>query len=577
MARVKRYELYGEDEEIVSGEYTPIQEREQPRRAAPARKPETAPRNRYFRSSGDDGLGPYTVFDDFERFESKPEAAPRWKEKAPRHYNGGWIATIVICLLILSAAALAVLPQLTGLRYRFLPNLGFMNGSVLVLDEKTEETHRKARETVFTDRIYEGVFIDSVDVSGMTREEAYQAVESANGKVDAAFDLVITVGDRSWHVNNETVPVSRNIRETVDKAWSYGRSNKAKEQGKGKTPFSVRAGELSLHSHPQTYATKQDYDHKALRALTDTIVQEVNRDPVNSRVESFNFPTKTFTFTDDIPGARLDPDDLYTRMTTLLDNGMTYATVPVVPERIEADMTKPELMNRFGLISSYTTTTTKNQNRNTNIRLSAAAINGITVNPGEIFSFNGTTGERTAAKGYKEAAAIAGGQSRDEIGGGVCQTSSTLFNAVARADLEIIERNPHAWPSNYVEKGFDATVNWPGLDFKFRNNTEWPVFIVAAYNDQKVTVNIYGMTLGPGMRIDLESNVVRTIPRPQGTNYVVNTTLKPGESKKTVTGRDGYEVETWKIWYQGDREIKREILHKTTYKAYQETVEYNPQ
>ena len=256
---------------------------------------------------------------------------------------------------------------------------------------------------------------------------------------------------------------------------------------------------------------------------------------------------------------------------------MTNTSITVVPERIEAEMTKAELMNRFGLISAYTTNTTNNRNRNTNIRLSAEAISGITVLPGEIFSFNGATGERTAAKGYLEAAAIAGGQSRDEIGGGVCQTSSTLFNAVVRADLAIIERNPHAWPSNYVEKGFDATVNWPGLDFKFRNNTEWPIFIIAAYKDQKVAVNIYGMSLGPGVRIDLESDLVRTIPKPEGVNYVLNTSLAPGDSKKTITGRQGYVVKTWKIWYQGDREIKREILHKTTYKAYQETVEYNPQ
>ena len=256
---------------------------------------------------------------------------------------------------------------------------------------------------------------------------------------------------------------------------------------------------------------------------------------------------------------------------------MTNSTVHVVPQRIEAEMTKAELMNRFGLISAYTTNTTSNKNRNTNIQLSAAAINGVTVLPGEIFSFNGATGERTAAKGYKEAAAIAGGQSRDEIGGGVCQTSSTLFNAVARADLEIIERNPHAWPSNYVEKGFDATVNWPGLDFKFKNNTEWPIFIVAAYKDRKVTVNIYGMSLGPGVKIDLESDVTRNLPQPQGTEYVINTELAPGESRKTVSGRPGYVVQTWKVRYQGDKEVGREILFTTTYKAYQEKVEYNPQ
>ena len=92
-----------------------------------------------------------------------------------------------------------------------------------------------------------------------------------------------------------------------------------------------------------------------------------------------------------------------------------------------------------------------------------------------------------------------------------------------------------------------------------------------------MTVNIYGMSLGPGVKIDLESDLVRTLPQPEGIDYVINTDLAPGESKKTVTGRKGYEVDTWKVWYQGDRETKRDLLFKTTYKPYQETVEYNPQ
>ena len=128
-----------------------------------------------------------------------------------------------------------------------------------------------------------------------------------------------------------------------------------------------------------------------------------------------------------------------------------------------------------------------------------------------------------------------------------------------------------------MEKGFDATVNWPGQDFKFKNNTDWPIFIVAGYSDRKVTVNIYGMSLGPGVTIDLESDVTRTIPKPEGTEYVVNTELAPGESKKTVTGREGYVVQTWKVWYQNGKEVRRESLYTTTYKAYKETVEYNPQ
>ena len=586
MAKLKRYDLYEGDDEFISsslpgkkplGRDEGLRERD----AYDRRKEEEAEkRRRYFAANEkDDGLGaPSSVFDDFDRFEQPiPIRDERPKYRRREKHRAAWTVTAVFCLLLLAAMGIAVLPQLTGIRYRFLPNLAFANGNLIRLDGERQDAFDLNRREIYNDRIYPGVYIDNVQVGGMTKGEAAEAVRKVHEDVSSSFDIVIAVGNENWHVNSERVPVSRNIEEVVEKAFASGRGNSASLAGNAATPFEERVSQASaMRSNPVTFATKQDYDHEALRALTDGIVNYVNRDPVNSTVHSFDFKTQTFTFTDDRPGARIDPDDLYSRVVELLDDGVTKKELRIVPEKILAEVTKTELMNRFGLISAYTTTTTSDGKRNTNIQLSAEAISGKTVLPGEIFSFNAATGERTAAKGYQEAPAISGGQSKDEVGGGVCQTSSTLFNAVARADLEIIERNPHAWPSHYIEKGFDATVNWPGLDFKFKNNTEWPVFIIAGYSKRKVTVNIYGMSLGSDVRIDLESEVVRTIPKPEGTNYVINTSLAPGESKKTVTGRQGYEVNTWKVWYQGNREIKREILFKTTYRAYQETIEYNP-
>jgi vancomycin resistance protein YoaR len=586
MAKLKRYDLYEGDDEFISsslpgkkplGRDEGLRERD----AYDRRKEEEAEkRRRYFAANEkDDGLGaPSSVFDDFDRFEQPiPIRDERPKYRRREKHRAAWTVTAVFCLLLLAAMGIAVLPQLTGIRYRFLPNLAFANGNLIRLDGERQDAFDLNRREIYNDRIYPGVYIDNVQVGGMTKGEAAEAVRKVHEDVSSSFDIVIAVGNENWHVNSERVPVSRNIEEVVEKAFASGRGNSASLAGNAATPFEERVSQASaMRSNPVTFATKQDYDHEALRALTDGIVNYVNRDPVNSTVHSFDFKTQTFTFTDDRPGARIDPDDLYSRVAELLDDGVTKKELRIVPEKILAEVTKTELMNRFGLISAYTTTTTSDGKRNTNIQLSAEAISGKTVLPGEIFSFNAATGERTAAKGYQEAPAISGGQSKDEVGGGVCQTSSTLFNAVARADLEIIERNPHAWPSHYIEKGFDATVNWPGLDFKFKNNTEWPVFIIAGYSKRKVTVNIYGMSLGSDVRIDLESEVVRTIPKPEGTNYVINTSLAPGESKKTVTGRQGYEVNTWKVWYQGNREIKREILFKTTYRAYQETIEYNP-
>ena len=586
MAKLKRYDLYEGDDDIISDPLPgkkPLGRDEglKARDAYDRRVEEEARKRRYFASNEkDDGLGaPSTLFDDFDRFETHtPARNPRPKYKRKEKHRGAWAAVIVLCLLLLAGMAIAVVPQLTGVRYKFLPNLAFVNGNLIIQDGGREDFFDECRKEVYTGKIYPGIYIDDEHVGGLTKEEAVRKISSLHNDAAGAFDITVSVGNESWHVNSERVPVSRNTEEAVEKAWATGRGNTSGLKDGAVTPFQEHVNQVAdLRTHPSTFATKQDYDHEALRNLTDGIVNYVNREPVNSMVYSFDFNTKTFTFTDDQPGAKIDPDQLYAHLTEVLDSGTTQKELRVVPEKVIADLTKAELMNSFGLISAYTTNTTKDKNRNTNIELSARAISGITVQPGEIFSFNGATGERTAAKGYKEAPAISGGQSKDEVGGGVCQTSSTLFNAVVRADLEIIERNAHAWPSSYIEKGFDATVNWPGLDFKFRNNTNQPIFIVAGYSNRQVTVNIYGMSLGPGVKIDLESELVRTIPQPEGINYVLNTNLAPGESKKTVTGRKGYEVNTWKIWYQGDREIKREILFKTTYKAYQETMEYNPQ
>lgn len=590
MARIRKYDLYEGDGEVIGekeawsrrplpgkqplGREDSLQERDEAARSVE----EQHARRRYFQENeGKEGPDePAFLFDDFDRFQPElPEFRPR-KRKRIRH-RGAWIASMVFSLAGIAVCGWLLVPQVTGIRTRFLPEVAFANGSVIRLEGAAVESFAASQREIFTDAIYPGVYIDGVHVGGMSRAEALAKLTEGADLSGVDFDITLTVGNQSWHVTPERVPVTRNTEEIVERAWALGRGHTAGLRGTGRTPFQESIEKATeLRVQPVSLETEKTWSHSALRELCEGIAGYVNREPVNSTVASFDFGTKTFTFTEDQPGAILDADRLYEKAAALLDAGVPRDSVFMTPEKRIAEVTKAELMNSFGLISAYTTKTTSNNNRNTNIRLSAQAINGMTVMPGETFSFNAATGERTAAKGYKPAAAISGGQSRDEVGGGVCQTSSTLFNAVARANLEIVERSPHAWPSSYVEKGFDATVNWPGLDFKFKNNTDWPIFLIAAYADRKVSVSVYGMSLGADTRIDLESVTTRTLPQPEGTNYVINPELKPGESKKTVTGRKGYVVETWKVRYQGQREVGRELMFTTTYKPYQETIEYNP-
>ena len=521
------------------------------------------------------GEGSRTRASRTERRERLLEAQAQAQAREKRH-GLLWAVIAILALWCLGALALFAAPQVLGARYASLPNFFFADGGVIRLDQARWEQYRQQRQALDTQAIYPGVLIDGVDVGGMTVSEARRALEQVGPGGGGSFDITVEVDSRTWHLTSDDIPMTRNLNEMLDVAWAAGRQNSAGARLHQQTPFEERLAEVErLRREGLSLVTSLTWDRDALRARCEGIASTVNYAPVNAGVASFDFNSHRFTFTPELNGQFLSADAVYSAVTRCLESGDTRARLTFTPEILIADVTQTELAAAFGRISGYTTSTTRNNARNTNVRLSAEAINGTVVRSGETFSFNQTVGQRTAEKGYQEAAAIAGGQNTTEIGGGVCQTSSTLFNAVARANLEVVSRSPHAWPSSYVEKGMDATVNWPGLDFKWRNNTDWPVYIVAWYDNRKVTVELYGHTLGEGITIDLESQVVQNIAKPRDINYVQNPNLAPGTRQTTVKAREGYVVETWQVWYRGGKEYQRNKLCTSTYKAYQETVEYN--
>lgn len=161
--------------------------------------------------------------------------------------------------------------------------------------------------------------------------------------------------------------------------------------------------------------------------------------------------------------------------------------VEIVPQlRTEhlAELTK--------VLGDFSTPVMGSPARVNNIRLSLAAINNTLVLPGEVFSFNGVVGERTPEKGYRNAPIILGEAVVPGVGGGICQTSTTLYNAVRAAGLEVVERRIHSIAPSYIQHGRDATVAWPHTDFKFRNNTEHPVIVRAGIQGWRVRVWIVG-------------------------------------------------------------------------------------
>ena len=204
-----------------------------------------------------------------------------------------------------------------------------------------------------------------------------------------------------------------------------------------------------------------------------------------------------------------------------------------------------------------------NINRNNNLMLAAEKINGTIVNPGETFSYNQTVGQRTIAAGFKEAKAYANGKVVLDVGGGVCQLSSTLYNSALFSNLEIIERRSHYFKTSYLPAGRDATVSWGSVDFKFKNNREYPIKIVAIAQDGVVKVDIYGIKQEDDYDVAIESQETSIIP--VETIYEEDKSLEEGEQVTVQNGENGCTSETYKILSKNGVVVSKTLISKDTY------------
>ena len=206
-----------------------------------------------------------------------------------------------------------------------------------------------------------------------------------------------------------------------------------------------------------------------------------------------------------------------------------------------------------------------NTNRCTNIRLATEKINGTVVLPGEVFSYNKTVGKRTIAAGFKEAGAYAGGKVVQEVGGGICQVSSTLYNAVLYANLEIVERTNHCFECSYIAASRDATVSWGTLDFKFKNTRKYPIKVVASSKNGVETVSIYGLPEEIEYEVIIQDKRTGTVSRT--TKYVDDDTIAEGEELVTETGHDGCTSEAYRILRLNGETVSTTLLSKDRYDA----------
>ena len=396
------------------------------------------------------------------------------------------------------------------------------------------DTEQETEITVPETELEKEVTVDGINITGMSRDEAKAAILK-----DFPWGMKVTWQDQSYDVNDL-------MAEKVDSLLQEIYTGEPKE------------------SYTLDTAGLED----AAAKEAETVAGLWNKKAKNGSISEYDASSDKFLFKGAENGLAVDREKLKTDIIAALSRKDFTATIAATVNEVEPEFSEAAAREKYKTIGTFTTNTTSNQKRNTNVKLAAKAINGIVLQPGEEFSFNNRVGERTEAKGYQAAAAYNNGEVVQEIGGGVCQVSSTMYNAVVKAGLKTTMRRSHTFEPSYVTPGTDATVSWGGPDYKFVNNSSAAIGIRASYYNQTCTVSIYGIpVLEDGVTHSLKSTKLSETDPPAPT-YEEDPTLAPGAEKVKSNGSKGSKWETRLIVAKNGEVVSQDVDHNVTYKGH---------
>ena len=499
--------------------------------------------------------------------QSAKNAAKRSKGKKKRGKTGLIVAIVIVAVLLLGAGGGYGYLYYTGY---FKPHVEVTMADGSVSKLKAEDVY--AELSAGANTFYPGTFINNIDVGGMTVEQATEAVnkglEDADSPVNVNYNLKLD--GKVYPLDFSDAKFEYNTKEVVEEAFAQHR---ALDETDYQSIIDVFNYKEQLKNNPVNYETSYsvsiDGVSDKVHAILDPLIEKYST-VKDAEIGEFNPDTKEFTITPEETGMTIDIDGAIEKVNELFAN-KEYTGSVVVPSIVkEPEITTEKIKANFGLIGEHTTKASNNANRNNNLNQACKNINGTILKPGEEFSFNKVVGQRTTANGFKEATVIMGGQYEQGLGGGVCQVSSTLYNAVLKSDLKITKRSAHAWPSDYVLEGLDATVNWPDLDFKFKNDTDYQIIVVMWFEskDRTVHAQIYGKRLPDEQTIVLRSECVGSTAAGK-TVYEEDKTMEVGKTKVVRQAHKGLTIKTYKIWQDKDgKEVKRDFITTTTYGSY---------
>ena len=474
-------------------------------------------------------------------------------------------------------------------------------------------------------KILKGISIGNIDVSDTTQEEATQKLEDVYG-TKAEKQIYLKYGEYETSVTYEALEVKYQTENAIKQAYEIGRAGNLiqdnfeilKTWNKGrniKLEVSIDTDMISQIAQninnsiddavvqPSYYIEKDNsklivtsgkegvkVDEKQLieeiykvldentedeqkieipviKATPEKIDIEKIHEEVYKEVQDAYYTKDPFTIHPEEDGIDFDVE---AAKSMLLEEKAEY--------EIPLKITKPtKTVKQIGteafpdLLATCTTSyKASNVDRTTNLKLAANKINGVVLLPNEEFSYNKVVGERTISAGYKMAATYASGKVVDGLGGGICQISSTLYDAVVFANLNVTTRRNHQFVTSYLPAGKDATVVWGSQDFKFVNSRKYPVRIVATVEGGTATIQVWGIKEDVEYDISIETKKVATIAFT--TQYVQDASLPAGQQKVVQAGSNGRKVEAYKVMKLNGKVVSTTLLSRDTYNAMQRIV-----
>jgi len=477
--------------------------------------------------------------------------------------------------------------------------------------------------------IFPGVRMGECDLSDMDRAQARSSLEQVYGGAQLDQVIDIQVGSQTFALTAQECGLAYDIPSSIDLAFAYGRQGgvidrarlywstrfdpvqlelvtvldsnvlssrveeiaAAVEQPMAPSTHSYADGVLSLDKGQTGYSLNKE----ELLQILDTKLRTADFTPAEGTLkESHPQPLSAAAIAQsintEVVQTTLDVESDPTGNTIRAGTAGVHVTESAIQtalnsqnrhETVTCTITEPDytvseykaLLFRDVLGQCTTDFNPGNKGRTTNVLLATDFCNGVLLMPGEVFSYNDTVGPRTYERGFKDATIYVGNSAEDGVGGGICQVTSTIYYAALRADLKIVERYAHSREVTYVPKGEDATVAWGSKDFKFENNTGFPMKVVTSHKTNNLTVKLYGTAL-QNKTVKIETTVLSKTPFE--VVYKVDETLTPGTEKVDSNGYTGYQTESYRVVYIDGVEVSRTFENKSTYKKYDKVILHNP-